>query len=83
MEKWKLRYKGNCPFCDRPDKDTQHILLCTHPSALQEWDKQIKIFKKKLIKSGTEKYLRGAIIKDLTAWRFQKPLPSLTYLEAI
>jgi hypothetical protein len=82
MEKWKLRYKGNCPFCDRPDEDSKHILLCPHPSALKEWDKQINIFKKKLIKSGTEKYLRGAIIKDLTAWRFQKPLPHLTYLEA-
>jgi exonuclease III len=81
MERWQLRYKGHCPFCNTPDENTEHILLCTHAEVSREWNRQLKIYRNKLKKNGTDYRLRSAIMKELYAWRKQSSPPSIAHME--
>ena len=81
MVRWGLRYKGHCPFCSFPIKDTVHILQCQHESPQNIWKKIMNQFKSKLMRIQTNKYLLWAIIKEINAWRNKKAYPSIINLD--
>ena len=49
MERWNLRYKGNCPYCNRSKEDTVHVLCCQDGKAKQIWDDELNKFSAKMV----------------------------------
>ena len=83
MERWNLRYRGQCPFCSYPKETTKHVLMCQHESPTKVWTSLLEQYDKKLMQSKTNYYLRKAIIHELWAWRRNslQPLPTLLYAD--
>ena len=77
MIRWAKRHEGYCPFCTSPNEDTAHIMSCTSPDALQQWDEIIADFFKKLRRYKTCGQLHYALFEDIQAWRYGLPLPDL------
>ena len=53
VRQWNMRAGNGCPFCDHPEKDTKHILTCSHVDALQIWSQAVQVFTNKLTKFKT------------------------------
>ena len=83
LQRWKLRYKGNCPYCMCEKEDTRHILTCTHLDAETNWDEASQQWLKRMAKIDTCTYLLGAIRKELHAWRHNLPLPNVDSLPTL
>ena len=83
MQRWNMRYSGNCVFCQHPNEDTTHILKCTNTLAINNWKKQLAVFDNTLIKLKTAYPLRKAIILELRAWRNNDKTPSHQYADEI
>ena len=83
MERWGLRYKGNCPFCSYPKETTTHVILCKHEAVTKKWTELIRQYDEQLIKLHTSYDLRKAIIYELWAWRLNtlQPLPRLLHAD--
>ena len=83
MEKWKMRYKGHCPFCSYPKETTTHVLLCKHSKPTDKWKYLLTEYDATLIRINTNYYLRKAIIYGLWAWRQNalQPLPTLLHAD--
>ena len=83
MERWNLRFKGHCPFCNYPKETTQHVIMCKHAQPTDKWKTLLQNYDTSLIRLITNYYLRKAIIYELWAWRRKdlKPLPTLLYAD--
>ena len=81
MQRWKLRYSGNCPFCGQNNEDTNHVLLCSHSQSQLYCKEQFKEYDAKLTKCRTTYPLRKAILLELYAWRSQQPPPKLQFAD--
>ena len=81
MERWKLRYSGNCPFCDSPEEHTTHILQYNQEKPTIAWKQALADWKKKLTTQKTSAYLLRAIIFELKAWRFGTTLQTVEHCD--
>ena len=82
MQRWNLRYSGNCPFCGAEKEDTNHVLRCSHTVATKNFKSCMKEYDKKLTKYKTAYPLRKAIILELHAWRENRKPPSLQFADS-
>ena len=81
MKRWNLRYSGNCLFCGYPDKDTNHILKCTHTQVTDTWKTLLNKYDMLLAKLQTSYSLRKAIILEIRAWRNNSSKPRLSFAD--
>ena len=71
IQRWKLRYASNCPYCLHPQEDqedTYHIITCTHPSATEHWNHHLKQWTLQLSKYKLNVSFIIAVKQDLEAW---------------
>ena len=68
MVKWKMRYKGSCPFCNLDKEDKNHILCCSHSEAVEVWKEGLSNLNSFLKRTKTDPWLRKIIIEELTSW---------------
>ena len=78
MELWKLRHKGDCPFCLASQEDTHHILRCSHQDSITHWTTTIRKVLQKLFTLDTCPILIIALRDELQAWRLNNTLPNIT-----
>ena len=78
MEKWQMRYKGDCPFCSTPKEDTLHMLQCSHQDSIDHWTSTINSVLRKLVTLDTCPLLMVAVRNELRAWRIHQNLPNIT-----
>ena len=81
MQRWKLRYLGNCPFCGAPQEDTNHVLKCNHPIVSTTWKTLLSKYDVTLAKMKTSFPLQKAIILELRAWRNNTEAPLLAFAD--
>ena len=78
MARWNLRYHSNCPYCETPQEDTNHILLCAHTDSIAGWNEALKILFYKLYKIDTCWYVLTTIQHELNAWRHNMEPPDIS-----
>ena len=73
MKRRKERTIDNCPRCDMPSEDNDHILRCLAPSANEQWTLSLQSLEHKLLSLQAPRDLSEAIITMLESWRLQRP----------
>jgi hypothetical protein len=73
MKRRKERTIDNCPRCDLPNEDNDHILRCLAPSTQNTWTTALQSLETKLSFLQAPRDLSLAIISMLESWRLQRP----------
>ena len=68
MVKWKLRYKGSCPFCNTDNEDKNHILRCENSEAQKIWKEGLADLVSSMKKWKTDPTLAKTIEQELHQW---------------
>ena len=64
---------SECPRCQTPIEDTEHVLLCPHPEATATWDLELGKLHNWLIDHHTDPRIGTLIMDGLRAWRKNIP----------
>ena len=80
IKRWQWRPNGFCPFCQKVEEDTTHILLCKDDISISEWAKLCKEFLKRLKKIDTCPNAIIAIQRNLLNWRLSRQPGARDYL---
>jgi len=64
---WKKWDSAVCPVCSLHDESTLHVLCCSHPSQLIEWNSQIEAFRLWLIQVDTAPDLVHCLVSTLSS----------------
>jgi len=60
---------AKCPRCDCEMEDSEHVLKCCGTGATEKWQEQVRLLRLWLVKTGTDRQIREAILKGVQAFR--------------
>jgi Reverse transcriptase (RNA-dependent DNA polymerase) len=81
MHRWKWRDSTQCPRCDEPVEDANHVWLCQGAESPERWTVALASLRVTMAISVTDPNLTNIIISRLTSWQTGTPpemFPPLT-----
>ena len=79
MERWKMRHTGNCPFCNEEDEDTNHILSCQSPMAIELWEETQWAWIVEMYKRDSNPCMIMPIVRELDTLKYpQRNWPDIS-----
>jgi hypothetical protein len=83
MQRWKWRDSAQCPPCEEPIKDANHVWLCQGAESPARWKVALAALRVEMALSHTDPLLTNIIISRLTSWQTgssPETFPALTPL---
>ena len=74
LVKYNYQNYTNCPFCQTPHEDTQHVLQCPDITVQLEWDKQLNNLSQWMTDNQGEPIMIQQIIGRLRTWQRNEPI---------
>ena len=65
MVKWKFKEKDNCPRCNRPGEDREHIITCQDIRAEEQFNRSTNRVSAWMETTSTDPEIRTAVIQGL------------------
>jgi Reverse transcriptase (RNA-dependent DNA polymerase) len=77
MKRWKQRESAECPRCQHPEEDEEHVWKCQNTEAKNVWKKSIEKLREWMTLKKTDPELRDGICLRLNEWRDDLPKSDL------
>jgi Reverse transcriptase (RNA-dependent DNA polymerase) len=69
MHRWKWRDSAQCPRCNEPIEDANHVWLCQGADSPARWTVALASLQVEMALSGTDPLLSNIILNRLTSWQ--------------
>ena len=69
VKRWKIRHHSNCPMCNEPDEDTEHVLKCSSEVSKELWEEKQWELIVGMYKIHTWPTMIMPIMRELDRWR--------------
>ena len=76
---WKHQNHSSCPRCGEDNEDTQHVIQCGQPAAIDKWKGAIEDLRIWMENQDAAPDLSNAICKGLDNWKNGKPPTTRMY----
>jgi hypothetical protein len=73
MHRWKWRESAQCPRCEEPIEDANHVWLCQGADSPARWTIALASLRAHMALSRTDPLLTNIIISRLTSWQTGTP----------
>ena len=68
IKRYRYQTHDNCPRCNSPNEDTQHVIKCQHPVAKELWETELNSTLTWMLASDIEPDIATSIISNLQGW---------------
>jgi hypothetical protein len=73
MKRWKQQESAECPRCQHPEEDEEHVWKCQNQEAKEIWKKSIEKLREWMVKRKTDPDLTEGICRRLNEWHDNLP----------
>jgi hypothetical protein len=72
LKQWKIQLNETCPGCGEPERHRHHVIRCTKPETVAQWNAAVNRLDRWLELNHTQPDLQAGIIEGLRAWHGER-----------